>query len=66
MSTDAIFLTETQLAERQQRSIKTIQADRLRGGGIPYVKFGRAVRYRMKDVEAWEDAHLVCSTSEVR
>lgn len=58
-----IFLTEIELSERQRRPVKTIQADRLKGGGVPFVKFGRSVRYRMVDVEAWEEAHLVQSTS---
>ncbi|MFP9138551.1 helix-turn-helix transcriptional regulator [Devosia sp. XGJD_8] len=66
MSTNAIFLTETQLADRQQRSIKTLQADRMKGGGIPFVKLGRTVRYRLSDIEAWEEDHLVRSTSEVK
>ena len=66
MSTNAIFLTETQLAHRHQRSIKTLQADRLKGGGVPFVKLGRTVRYRLCDIEAWEEAHLVRSTSEVK
>ena len=38
---------------------------RLRGGGIPYVKWNRSVRYRLVDIEAWEQAHLRHSTSDV-
>lgn len=65
MSQNFTLLTESQLAERQQRSVRTIQADRLKGGGIPYVKLGRSVRYRLCDVERWEADHIVTSTSEV-
>lgn len=59
------FLDEHQLAARHQRSVKTLRNERLRGGGIPFVKWGRSVRYRLSDVEAWEQAHLRHSTSDV-
>ena len=49
-----ILLTEQQLAERQQRSVKTLQNLRVKGGSIPFVKIGRHVRYRLSDVIAWE------------
>ena len=60
-----ILLTEQQLAERQQRSIKTLQNLRVKGGSIPFVKIGRHVRYRLRDVLAWEEAHTCRSTSDV-
>ena len=59
-----ILLTETQLAERQQRSVKTLQNLRVKGGSIPFVKIGRHVRYRLSDVMAWEDSHTCRSTSD--
>jgi hypothetical protein len=58
------FLTETELAARQHRSVKTIRNERLTGRGIPFVKFGRSVRYRLADVIIYEDAHLRTSTSD--
>lgn len=64
MSETSAFMTEVELANRQKRSIRTLQADRLKGGGIPYVKIGRSVRYRTDDVLAWEEAHRVSSTSQ--
>jgi hypothetical protein len=41
------LLTERELSQRINRSIRTLQADRLRGGGggIPYIKIGHRVRY---------------------
>jgi hypothetical protein len=40
------LLTERKLSQRIDRSIRTLQADRLRGGGgIPYIKIGHRVRY---------------------
>ncbi len=54
-------LTETQLAQRWQLSVKTLQANRWKGIGCNHVKLGRLVRYRMEDVVAYESAHLVMS-----
>jgi hypothetical protein len=38
------LLTERELSQCINRSIRTLQADRLRGGGIPYIKIGHLVR----------------------
>ena len=60
-----IFLTETQLAERHQRSVKTLRNKRVQGGYIKFVKIGRHVRYRLSDVLAYEQANLQNSTSGI-
>ena len=62
---ETVFLTEHQLAARQQRSVKTIRNDRLYGRGVPFVKIGRSVRYRMVDVIACEESNLRRSTSDI-
>lgn len=36
----------------------------VRGNGPPFIKLGRAVRYRVGDVRAWIDARRVASTSQ--
>jgi len=36
----------------------TLATLRSRGGGPPYCKLGRAVRYRVADLRAWRDARL--------
>lgn len=36
------------------------------GNGPPYVKIGGAVMYRLEDVERWEAARTVSSTSEYK
>jgi hypothetical protein len=46
------------------RSVKTIRNDRVKGNGVPFIKIGRLVRYRLPDVIAWEDANLRLSTSD--
>jgi predicted DNA-binding transcriptional regulator AlpA len=60
---DDRLLTEKEVAARQGRSVKTLQNQRLTGEGIPYLKLGRSVRYRLSDVLAWEEAGLCLSTS---
>jgi hypothetical protein len=57
-------LNEKQLAERWGVSIRTLQAARVKGGGVPFVRIGRSVRYRMEDVLAYEQARLRTNTSE--
>ena len=59
-----IFLTETDLAHRWQISVKTLQADRLKGAGARYCKFGRSVRYRLADIFALEERQVRRSTSD--
>ncbi|GJE09141.1 helix-turn-helix transcriptional regulator [Methylobacterium longum] len=58
------LLTEFDLARRQNRSVKTIRNQRVLGGGVPFIKIGRLVRYRLSDVIPWENARLHSSTSD--
>lgn len=58
--------TTAELARLWGVSTKKLEADRLSGRGCRFVKFGRAVRYRIEDIEAHESACLRGSTSEVR
>lgn len=38
-----------------------LEQDRLtRRHGIPFVRVGRAIRYRQVDLDAWVEKHLVC------
>lgn len=59
------LLTEHELANRHQRSVKTIQNDRVKGGGVPFIKIGRLVRYRLDDILAYEERARCSSTSTV-
>jgi hypothetical protein len=58
------LLTESEAARLRRQSIRTLQAERLRGGGCPFVKLGRSVRYRRSDVLAFIKANVKTSTSE--
>jgi predicted DNA-binding transcriptional regulator AlpA len=59
------LLTEAEVARRQGRSVKTLQNQRVNGGGIPFLKLGRSVRYRLSDVIAWERSNFRISTSDL-
>lgn len=61
---DDVLLKEEEVARFQGRLVRTLQNQRVLGGGIPFLKLGRSVRYRLSDVIAWEGARRVMSTSE--
>ena len=58
------LMPEAEAARLLAVSQRTLQAWRLRGGGPLFVKAGRAVRYRRRDLISWMDANAVASTSE--
>ena len=54
----SIWLTRTQLSERQQVPVSTLAHWAVDGIGPRYRKFGKHVRYKLSDVIAWEDAQF--------
>lgn len=60
----AYTFTPRDLARRLEVSEKKLAHDRLAGRGVPYLKIGRLVRYRLVDVIAYEEAQLRLSTSQ--
>lgn len=50
-------LSPEDLAERLGVPVMTVYAWNSRGGGPRFMKFGKHVRYKVADVEAWENAH---------
>ena len=62
MQTD--FLDTQQAAEYLNLKKNTLEIWRLRGDGPGFCKFGRAVRYRKQDLDAYIQRCLVKSTSE--
>ena len=60
------LLDEKTVAPLIGKSVAWLQRKRWEGGGIPYRKLGRHVRYSHADVMAWINQHpLQQSTSEV-
>ena len=55
------MLKPRDLADRWQVPQRTLGQWRYQGSGPAYIKIGGAVRYRVADVEAYENEHLVGS-----
>jgi hypothetical protein len=58
------LLTEIDAAQLRCQSVRTLQAERLRGDGCAFVKIGRSVRYRRGDVMQFIAERVRTSTSE--
>jgi hypothetical protein len=58
------LLTTQELAEFRGCGENTLEQERLKGKGVPYIKFGKSVRYDWRDVEAYIAANRRRSTSE--
>ncbi len=58
------LLTEQQVAALLHVKVKGLQAWRSRGGGPPFIKLGRCVRYRLEDLDAFLTASRRASTSD--
>ena len=58
------YLTEREVAIRLSVSVKWLQKMRLSGGGIPFCKFGAAVRYPLDHILQFEEQSLRTSTSD--
>lgn len=58
-STDKLdrLITEKEAATLLGLSPSWMQRKRWEGGGPPFVKFDHAVRYRLRDLEAWIEIH---------
>ncbi len=58
------LLTESQVVLLFNISARTLQSWRLRGGGPKFIKAGRAVRYRRRDLLDWVEQSTVENTSQ--
>jgi predicted DNA-binding transcriptional regulator AlpA len=52
-------LSVEDLAEREGVPVQTVYGWNKTGDGPPRMKIGRHVRYRLQDVEKWEQGRLV-------
>ncbi len=55
MDTIIRYLTEKEVAEITGRALSTLRNERFMGKGIPYIKIGKSVRYRLDDVTKFMD-----------
>ena len=58
------FMTTREAAAYMGLKDNTLEIWRLRGTGPKFVKFGRAVRYRIADLEKYIEGQIRQSTSE--
>ena len=64
-----VYLTEKEASEYLtgigvKMAVGTLQKQRIKGGGIPFVKLNSRVRYRREDIDAWlGNAPVLTSTS---
>jgi hypothetical protein len=61
---DSRLLTEKEVSMRYNIPVGTLQQMRVRGGGPIYIKRGRSVRYRVRDIEEWIHSRRRGSTSD--
>lgn len=64
LSPTDLYLTAAETAQRLGISRSYLDHARCRGDGPPFVRIGRAVRYRWGAVVEWAEAHAKRSTSE--
>jgi predicted DNA-binding transcriptional regulator AlpA len=64
MGMESLVVDTQGAATRIGLSVATLEKKRVYGDGPPFLKLGRAVRYRIADLDAWVAARVVSSTSE--
>lgn len=60
----ARYLTNDEAADFLRLSPRTLEKQRVIGGGPRFRKFGRRVMYALVDLEAWADARCFEATSD--
>ena len=58
------YLDTEEAADHLNRSPRTLEKQRVIGGGPRFYKFGRNVRYTIADLDAWASQHSYESTSD--
>ena len=54
-----ILLTEDEVCEILNLNKNSLQRERCNGYGIPYVKIGRRVRYKLSDIDKYLETNTV-------
>lgn len=53
------YLTEREVLEITGVSLSTLRSNRSSHKGMPYIKVGRSVRYKLSDIVAYMDEHRI-------
>lgn len=59
MQNNIKYVDERAVSQITGRALAKLRNDRYVGQGIPYVKMGRSVRYRLDDVINYMESHKV-------
>jgi len=60
------YLTNQEAAALLRLSPRTLEKQRVIGGGPPFKKFGRRVLYALEDLESWAARRTFDNTSSVK
>ena len=63
---DVRHLNQVQLSRRWGMSPRTLERWRWKKTGVPHLKVGGHVLYRLEDIEAYEQAQLRGTSSDLR
>lgn len=58
------LMNEKEVSEEYGFSLGKLRNARVKGDGIPFIKFGGSVFYRPQDIDAFIESRLMHSTSE--
>lgn len=58
------FLNQVDLSRRWGIAPRTLEQWRWKGEGPPFIKIGHTVRYRIADIETYEQTHFFQNTSQ--
>lgn len=53
------YLNEIETAKMTGIAMSTLQKHRMRNKGIPYIRFGRTIRYKRSDIVRFMDEHRI-------
>lgn len=56
---EKILLTEDEVSKLFNINKHTLQRERFNGTGIPYVKLGRRVRYKIEDIQKYIERNTI-------
>lgn len=66
MTDDNMLIDEAAFCALASLKPSTVRKQRMTGSGPPFVKVGRSVRYRRKDVLDWIASRTVRTTAQAR
>ncbi len=56
---DILYISEKRVSQITDRALSSLRNDRFLRRGLPYYKFGRAVKYRLDEVLKWAEARRI-------